>query len=166
MGRLKTFRNYVLWLIGFSFFTYFLTFVGFNATYKNMNEPSNLPNGVNIVMAQSTAVNGRIYGEVTSTDENNLNGKYLKVDIYGKRNNIIGTKYLKLENLNKDEPKKFAVNYTAENIKKYNIEVIENDEELEQKIIDANNLYKDIFTDEELKGGMILALVIALTFGL
>ena len=166
MNRLKTFLIYILCIIGFSIFSYVITFVGLNATYRNMNIPDDLPNGVQISMAQSTKVNGRIHGEVTSTEKNDLNGKYLKTDIFNKRNELIGTKYLKLENLNLNEPKKFAVNFTAEDIKKYEINIVDDDEEIERKILDAKRLYGDMFTDDELKGGMILALVIALSYGL
>ena len=116
-------------------------------------------------MAQSTSVNGRIYGDVTSTEKNNLNGKYMKVDIFNKRDKLIGTKYLKLENLNLNEPRKFAVNFTADNIKKYEIDIVD-DEQTGGKILEAKRLYSDIFTDDELKGGMIFILVLALSFGL
>ena len=165
MGRLKTFRKYILWLLGFMLFSYIITFVGLNATYKNIKTPNDIPEGVNVVMAQSTKVNGRIYGDVTSTNENNLNGKYLKVDIFDRRSNLCGTKYLKLENLEENISKKFAVNFTAENIKYYTIDLLEDKEELEYKIIEARRLYKDVFTEDELKGLMILSLVTALAFG-
>lgn len=166
MARLKTFLKYILWLVGFSLFTYALIFVGLNATYKNMENEEDIPDGVTISMAQSTKVNGRIYGEVTSTEENDLNDKYLKVDIFDRKNNLVGTKFLKLENLSNNEPKKFMVNYTAENIKNYKIDIVEETKEIDQKILDSKRLYKDIFTDDELKGGMIVALVLALSFGL
>ena len=165
MNRLKTFRKYILWLLGFMLFSYIITFVGFNSTYKNMNISEDIPNGVKISMAQSTSVNGRIYGDVTSTEKNNLNGKYMKVDIFNKRDKLIGTKYLKLENLNLNEPRKFAVNFTADNIKKYEIDIVD-DEQTGGKILEAKRLYSDIFTDDELKGGMIFILVLALSFGL
>ena len=57
MSRLKTFVKYILWIAGFSLFSYVITFVGLNATYKNMQEPQTIPEGVNVVLAQSTAVN-------------------------------------------------------------------------------------------------------------
>ena len=133
MARLKTFLKYILWLVGFSLFTYALIFVGLNATYKNMENEEDIPDGVTISMAQSTKVNGRIYGEVTSTEENDLNDKYLKVDIFDRKNNLVGTKFLKLENLSNNEPKKFMVNYTAENIKNYKIDIVEETKEIDQK---------------------------------
>lgn len=82
MGRLKTFGKYILWIVGFYIFTMLITYVGFNATYKNINTFLDIPENVNVVLAQATKVNGRIYGEVTSTKENNLDGKYIRVRIF------------------------------------------------------------------------------------
>ena len=166
MDRLKTFVKYILWIVGFSLLTYILTFVGLNSTYKNMQTQDKMPDGVTIDMAQSTSVNGRIYGKVSSTEENDLNGKYIKVDVFSKRNNLIGTKYLKLENLTPNESKKIAVTFKAENAKSYKIDIVDDDDELEEKILETNKLYSDTFTDEEMKGGMILDLVLALAFTL
>ena len=109
---------------------------------------------------------GRIYGEVKSTEKNELNNKYLKVDIYSSKNKLLGTKYLKLENLSKGEAKKFAVDFKAENVKKYDIEIVDNTEETEEKAKNAKLLYSNNFSDEAMKGGMLLALVLGLAFGL
>ena len=106
MGRLKTFGKYILWIVGFYVFTMIITYVGFNATYKNINTFSDIPENVNVVLAQATKVNGRIYGEVTSTKENNLNGKYLRVKIFTESKNYAGTRYIKIENTEENVPKK------------------------------------------------------------
>lgn len=162
MGRLKTFAKYVLWVIGLYIFTMVCTYVGFNSTYKNIINKENLPNQITIDVAQSTKVNGRIYGKVTSNDENNLNGKYIKVQIYTKNGNLAGTKYLKIENTNLNEPKKFMVNFTAENIKYYTIEIVDNTKEVEDDIKLVDEIFGDIFTNEELKTYAIVTLVLFL----
>lgn len=164
MGRLKTFRTYILLLVGFYIFTVVFTYIGLNATYKNINFRENLPDQVVINLAQATTVNGRIYGEVTSTQENNLNGKYIKVEIYNKKEAIAGTKYLKIEGTNLNEPKKFAVYFTADNIKSYKIEIVEDSKETQEDIKRVTDLFKDTFTDEELKTYAIVTLVLLLIF--
>ena len=164
MDRLKTFGKYILWIVGFYIFSLVLTYIGFNATYKNIHSVNKIPEQINIVLAQSTKVNGRIYGEVTSTEDNDLNGKYIKVQIYTRYNNFAGTRYLKIENTEPNVPKKFAVNFKAENIKYYTVEIIDEDEQSAEEIEKIENLYKDIFTKEEIKTYVIAWLVIKLLF--
>ncbi len=162
MKRIKTFAIYILMVVGFYIFTMFITYVGLNATYKEINLRSVLPNQTAINLAQATTVNGRIYGEVTSTEENNLNGKYIKVEIYTKTGNYAGTKYLKIEGTQVNEPKKFAVYFTADNIRSYTIEIVDATEEIENQVKIATEAFKDIFTNEELKTYAIVTLVLIL----
>lgn len=164
MGRMKTFRNYVIWLIAFYIFSMVCVYVGFNATYKNIYFTGNIPEEVSIEVAQSTKVNGRIYGKVTSTEQNDLNGKYIKVQIYSKKNQLLGEKYLEISGTNVNEPKKFKVNFTADNIKYYTIEILDNTEETQEQISNAKRLWDGVFTDEELKGATIVLLVLGLTY--
>ena len=164
MGRLKTFRKYIIWIIAFYIFSIVCTYVGLNATYKNISYSGDLPNGITVKLSQATTVNGRIYGEVTSTESNNLNGKYIKVQIYSKKDQLLGEKYLEINDINLNEPKKFKVNFTADNVKYYTIDVLDNTEETQEKISIAKKLWDGVFTDEELKGAAIIALILGLTF--
>ena len=77
-----------------------LTYVGFNSAYRNIDSKYNIPEQIKIDIAQTTKVNGRIFGEVTSTEDNDLNGKYIEIQIYNKKDEIIGIKYLKIEDTN------------------------------------------------------------------
>lgn len=162
MDRIKTFAKYVLWVVGLYLFTMFCTYVGFHATYKNISLVGELPTQVTINLAQATTVNGRIYGEVTSNEQNNLNGKYIKVGIYTKTGNFAGTKYLKIEDTKINEPKKFAVYFTAENIASYTVEIVEATEETEREVQTAMDLFGDTFTNEELKTYAVVTLILAL----
>ena len=162
MGRLKTFGKYILWIVGFYLFTMLLTYVAFNATYKNINTFLEVPENVNIVLAQATKVNGRIYGEVTSTKENNLEGKYIRVRIFTGNNNFAGTRYIKIQNTEENVPKKFAVNFKAENIKYYTVELIDEEEQSEEHIAKVEELYKNVFSIEKMKKYVIIWLVIKL----
>ena len=164
MDRLKTFRKYIIWLIAFYIFTMLLTYIGLNSKYQNINSIGNVPDGVKINLSQATSVNGRVLGEVNSTEESNLNGKYLKVDIFSKTNKLIGTKYLKLEELKLNEPRKFAVYFSAENIKSFKVDVKDNTEEIEHDVIRVRDLYKKIFLDEDLKTSLIIALILYAMF--
>lgn len=160
MGRLKTFRKYVLWIILFYLFTMLMTYVGFNSTYKNIEQKSDIPAQTKIDIAQSTKVNGRIFGEVTSTEENDLNGKYIKVQIYNRKDALVGIKYLKIEDTKINEPKKFVVYFNAENIESYEIDIIEDSEELQREIKSVKEMFQDVFSDKQLAKSMVWAWVL------
>ena len=160
MDRLKTFAKYGLWIVALYIFTMFCTFVGFNSTYRDIDNKENLQDGLTIRQAQATKVNGRIYGEITSNEENDLNDKYIKVQIYDKKGDNIGAKYIQIKDTQLNEPKKFAVYFTAENIKSYTVDILENTEEVQEKARNAGEIFKDIFTDKDLKKYAIITLLL------
>ena len=164
MDRVKTFRNYIIWAIAFYFFSMLITYIGLNARYNNIENVGELPGNVKVAFAQATSVNGRILGEITSNESNNLNGKYLKVDIFSKRDELIGTKYLKLDNLNQDKSNKFAVYFSAQNVKKYTLDILDSSEDVIKNQSIADELYKKIFLNEDLKTWLIVTLIVYAIF--
>ena len=160
MDRLKTFRKYIIWIIIFYIFTVAIRYIGFNSTYKNIELKNDISEQIKIDIAQATKVNGRIFGEVTSTEENDLNGQYIKIEIYNLREELIGVKYLKIEGTNQNEPKKFVTYFTAENIGYYSIEIMKDNEELQRNMKTASEMFKDVFADKELTKSLIWAYVI------
>ena len=166
MGRLKTFRTYIIWIVAFYIFSSVMIYIGLNATYKNILQKGNLPEQVNVDLAQATKVNGRIYGEVTSTIKNDLNGKYIKVEIYDKDVEVVGQKYLKIEGTNINEPKRFKVNFVTEGVKSYKIEILDDTPELQEQIEKAKSLWENVFTSEEVKGFTVILLIFGLTYGI
>ena len=159
MGRLQDFTKYAIWVIALYFFSVFMIYIGLNTTYSNIKSYKELPENVGVDLAQATSVNARIYGTVTSTENNNLEGKYLKVSIFNKLGRLAGIKYLKIEGTEFDVPKKFMVNAKDENINSYSIEIAENSEETEKKIKRAIELFDKKFTKEELTVGALILLV-------
>lgn len=160
MGRLKTFRKYIIWIVAFYLFTMLITYVGLNSTYKDISTSNELSDQVKVDIAQATKVNGRIYGEVTSSEENNLNGKYIKVKIYDKKGELRGEKFLKIENTEINVPKKFMVYFTTENIESYSVDIVDDSEETQTEIKSVAELFKDVFTDKELGKSVIIAFVL------
>lgn len=160
MGRLKTFRKYIIWIVAFYLFSMLITYVGLNSTYKDIKTSNELSDQVKVDIAQATKVNGRIYGEVTSSEENNLNGKYIKVKIYDKKGELRGEKFLKIENTEINVPKKFMVYFTSENIASYSVDIVEDSEETQTEIKSVAELFKDVFTDKELGKSVIMAFVL------
>ena len=160
MGRLKTFRKYIIWIVAFYLFSMLITYVGLNSTYKDIKTSNELADQVKVDIAQATKVNGRIYGEVTSSEENNLNGKYIKVKIYDKKEELRGEKFLKIENTEINVPKKFMVYFTSENIESYSVDIVDDSEETQTEIKSVAELFKDVFTDKELGKSVIIAFVL------
>lgn len=164
MGTILKLRKYIIWGILFYIFTMFMMYVGFNSTYKNMEQIEDTPEQMQIEVAQSTKVNGRIFGKVTSTEENDLNGKYIKIQIYDKRDELIGVKYLKIEDTQINEPKKFVVYFTAENIKSYKVELLDDNDEIRNEMQLLPEYLREVFTVKELARTALLGYVILSIF--
>ena len=125
MGTLKTYLKYILWIIAFYFFTNFLIFVGFNVNYKSIDAKGDLPEQITIDKAEATKKQGRIYGHIQNNEQNNLNGKYIKITIFNSADENIATQYLKIQNLGATENKMFRATYTAKDSKYYEIDITE-----------------------------------------
>lgn len=158
MDKVKSFFKYGIIIAFLNFLTFFCAYVGFNSTYKNIDNIGNIPSEVKIELAQATSVNGRIYGKITNSKENDLNGKYIKTQIFNKQDSLMGTKFIKIENLGEEE-KKFAVNFKTEGVKKYNIEIVDDNSYVQEEVIRSIKLYGKVFTKEELKTYAIILLI-------
>lgn len=159
MDKVKSFFKWGIIIAFLNFLTIFFAYIGFNSTYKNIDNIGSIPNEVNIELAQATSVNGRVYGKIANSKENNLNGKYIKTQIFNKQDGLMGTKFIKLENLGEEEEKRFAVNFKAEGVKKYNIEIVDDNSYIQEEVVKSIKLYGKVFTKEELKTYAIILLV-------
>ena len=128
MTDLKKDIKIVLLVIGGFLLTSFLIFVGFNVNYKPIELKSELPNVITIEKAEATKVQARVYGRIRNTEENDFNGKYIKVSLFNANNENISTEYLKIENLGKDENKLFRATFNAEKAKSYSVDLVEKSE--------------------------------------
>ena len=152
MDKVKKFFKYIIGIILLTVFTNLCTYLGFNATYKNIDKTEDLPSEIEVKLSQATKVCGRIYGEVTSSADNDLDGKYIKTNIYTDLGTLVGTKYIKIKDINLNETKKFAINFQAENVEFYNISIVDNPESIEEN--------ENIFIDDELPMYAIILLVL------
>ena len=129
MDRLKTFGKYALMVIGMYLFTSFLIFVNFNINYKDITTNNDLPDQITIAKAEARSDEGRIYGYVKNESDNNVNGKYIKVEILNSYNERIYLQYLRINDVKYDEKKMFKVFFNVENAKFYNISLVETENE-------------------------------------
>ena len=121
MDRLKTFLIYLIIFVAFFFFSNFLIFVGLNTNYESISSRGEIPSQVNINQAEATLVNGRIRGTITNNGEENLNGKYMRVDLYSPRDVLLGTKYLELNELEQGAQDEFELYFKAKDVEYYKI---------------------------------------------
>lgn len=121
MGTMKTFAKYAIWIILFWIFSDILIYAGINSTYKDIESKGKIPDGIEVVQVQATTVNGRIKLKVN----NSLSGKFLKVDLYSSRDNILGTQYIEIGNVSENQTKEIETYFKISEVKSYQISVVD-----------------------------------------
>lgn len=156
MGRIKTFAKYAIWLILFWILSDILIYFGINSTYKDIERKGEISSQITVNNAEATVVNGRINGFITNNDENDLSGKYIKVNLYAKSGNLLGTNYLQIGNLGVIETKNFETYFKIQDVKSYDISIV--DEKVKDTESDGN------FMEEDLTKAGIIALLAYMIF--
>ena len=104
--------------------TGFLIFIGLNVNFKPIELKYELPNQISIEKAEAIKVQARVYGYVQNSEEVNLNNKFIKVSIFDSKGVNVDTKYLKIENLNKNERKLFKAWFNKKDVKSYAVDIV------------------------------------------
>ena len=154
MDTMKKFAKYIIWIVLFWFLTDILIFFGLNANYDKLgvSQNSNIPAQVEVEQAEATLVNGRIKGRITNDGEEDLNGKYMKVDLFSPNNVLLGTKYMKISDLEKGASDDFELFFKAQDADHYDISFVDEIEEKEDDFIDKGiKSLKDIRSIDDLK---------------
>ena len=105
-----------------------MIFVGFNVNFKPIELKSELSNQVSIEKAEATKVQARVYGYVQNSSENDISGKFIRVSVFNVNGENLETKFLKIENLGKNESKLFKVWFNKNEVKSYTIDIVDNKE--------------------------------------
>ena len=134
MDSLKKFALYAILIIAFYFFSNILIFVGLNANYDKISSQGSTPSQVEVEQAEATLVNGRISGKIKNDGEEDLNGKYMKVDLFSSRNVLLGTKYLAIENLAKGATDNFQLYFKAQDVDHYGISFVDKLENIDSNL--------------------------------
>ena len=106
-----------------------MIYYGINSTYKAISNKGENPKQVTINSAEATKVNGRIIGKISNDDENDLSGKFLKIDLYAENGNLLATEYEEIGNLRTNEVKDFETYFKMQDVKSYEITVVDQKEE-------------------------------------
>ena len=155
MDTIKKFAKYAIWIILFWILSDILIYYGINSTYKAIAPKNEQTSQISVDNAEATTVNGRINGTVTNSEENDISGKYLKVDLYAESGNLLGTNYLKIGNMNSNETKNFETYFKIQDVKFYDISIV--DEK-------AEGVASDKFMTEDMTKMAVLALLTYMIF--
>lgn len=156
MNRMKTFAKYAMWIILFWILSDILIYFGINSTYKDIEKNGEISSQITVDNAEATAVNGRINGTVTNNEENDLKGKYIKVDLYAQSGNLLGTNYLSIGDIGETETKNFETYFKIQDVKSYDVSIVD------EKVTDAPS--SDKFMTEDLSNVAILTLLAYMIF--
>ena len=154
MDRMKTFLKYILAIIIFFFFSNFLIYMSLETTYQNIGRKDNLQQ-VTIYQAQATKVNGRIKGTIYNDANNKITDRYLKIDLYSERGNLLGTKYIDLLGIRENETRNLEVYFKVQDVDYYEISFTEEKEEQAE----LPEMVKDL-TKEQVVWGTFLTFLI------
>lgn len=155
MSRLKTFAKYAIWIILFWILSDILIYYGVNSTYKNLKIKNEVPSQVTIKNAEATKVNGRIKGTVANSEDSDLSGKYLKIDLYADNGNLLATEYEEIGNLRANEVKSFETYFKMQDVKQYEVNIV--DKKTEETT-------SDVFMTEDMKKAGVLLLLTYMIF--
>ena len=134
MDRLKTFLIYALLIVLFFIFSEFLINVSLQASYNDITRRDNTEQ-VQIQEAQATLVNGKIKGIIKNSEQDYLTGKYVKIDLYSKRDNLLGTKYIEINTTETQNTQDFSMYFELTDVESYNISIVDQKEEGELDLI-------------------------------
>ena len=122
MDRLKTLLKYIIWIALFWIISDFLINVGINSTYKTIERLDNLEQ-IQIYQSEATLINGRIKGAIKNNTENNISGKYVKLELYSERNVQIGDRYIEIGELAEGGTKPLDIYFKVNNVKYYKLSI-------------------------------------------
>lgn len=129
MSTVKQFAKYVIWIILFWILSDILIYYGLNSTYKDIENKGDNISQVTVSAAEATKVNGRIIGKISNTEETDLSGKYLKINLYAESGNLLATEYVEIGKLRANEVKSFESYFKMQDVKSYDINIVDNKEE-------------------------------------
>ena len=125
MDRVKQFLKYILLVIVCYVITGVLIFIGFNVNYSKISLKGSAPDQITINKAEATKSDGRVYGHIKNSEENNVNGKFIKISAYDASDELLTTEYLKIYDVKNNESKLFKARFIADKISSYSISIVD-----------------------------------------
>lgn len=129
MSRMKTFFKYFLAIVIVYIIVDIGSFYVLKSTYltKDYSVEETILD-VEVTEAKATYLNGYVNGTVSNNTDVPVTNKYLRIDSYSKRGVLLGTKYVKLNDLNAGEQATFNSSFNYEQIDNVKLSVIDGTE--------------------------------------
>lgn len=112
MDRMKTFGIYALCLILFFIFSNVMIDIAIKTSYVpidvEIEQRETLK--VDTTQVKATYVNGYVEGNINNTGSD-IEKTYIKIDLYSKRDVLLGTKYVEVDNLKQNETRDFRMGF-------------------------------------------------------
>lgn len=155
MDRMKTFGLYALCIILFFIFSNVMINIAIKSTYNSIHADIILEDNlkIDISEAKATAVNGYVKGNVKNVGTL-VDKTYVKIDLYSKRDVLLGTKYVEINNINKDETRDFNMGFCFNEVEYTKISIVD----------EVQNATEDNFKSDNMKGIALITAVIFLCY--
>lgn len=122
MATFKKIMFYAIVIVVFAIFTDFIIKIGLKNTYRTISgEIQVVSPEINMTEVKTTDVNGYAKGIIKNNMDEHIDKIYIKIDLYSKRNVNLGTEYLEIRNLNKEEARNFQIDYRYSKVNNYKI---------------------------------------------
>lgn len=160
MYRMKIFAQFAFVTIAFFIFSNIMINIAIKTTYDPIDsyiQVSKEQNGVEIDVneAKATFVNGYVGGKIVNSSDSNMFNKYLKIDMFSKRDVLLGTKYINIGYLKPNNEQDFRIGFKYTNVDYCRLDVVD-------EIPETVNDYQ--FMSDELRGAKLMATVIMLCY--
>lgn len=138
MARMKTFFIYLLLVVAFFIFSQVMIYIAINTTYKykKVEVKTTIPIEIEV---QATSINGFAKGKINNDRDENIQNKYLKIECYSKNNVLMGTKYIKIDEVKAKEEKEFEVRFNFSKVDRAVIDIID-ESQLDDNIQDKDKV--------------------------
>lgn len=155
MANLKKYLLYVLVIAAFWIFSDILIYLSINSSYTKVDAKV-YTNSPEIIIGESKAtyVNGVAKGSIKNNTGDIINDKYLKIELYSARDVKLGTKYVKIENLEVDKYQDFEMWYKFTDVDYANITMTDN----------VDNTTEEEFLSQETTSALVLGTLLVLYF--
>ena len=125
MDIMKNFFKYFLVLVIFYFFSTIIINSFLKVSYTELENYSinTQPLFVDVTEAEASKRDGHIYGVVKNNSDTVIENKYLKFSMLSKNENVLGTKYVKIEKIELNQLYNYEVEFDYDNVKSFKIEL-------------------------------------------
>lgn len=153
-NRMRTFGLYALCVILFFIFSNLMINVTLKTIYEPIDTYKSEPYGIGIDIkeARATYVNGYVGGEITNKNST-ISKTYMKIDLYTKRDVLVGTKYIEINDLKQNQTQEFRIGFKYTDVDYANINLVDEV---------SKDTPEEAFISENLSGAILLTTVIFL----